>query len=462
MTTNLPSTPILPDKQKLATDGSNWPNFKEVMVSMARGRGLEGYLFDTVILPAGFVANNLGHTLLNSMMPSPDKYTLRDGWVAAMLFQNIKDPRSHDLKGTDSAAVIWTTLAHKFNRSTELLVRLKMERLRTLNLKDPRYLMSHIDELIKRRAEVHDIGGSIPDPMMCTIILTSLPKEEFGTALISLQVHSVVAHLVQHLREWWDLVWKKRVEEDATGTPANALADGYNTRGCENCGVQGHDQRGCWAKGGGKEGHAPGWWKAPRGKEPSPELVAAHRQAKEARRGQNQHQFANMQSNAHPQQQHPTAAFTNPMTTYVLATAMDDGLSQRSADPPNASDQPFRMGYGRTNPTVLNGEVGCEKEAVAYSASSVSQYNNIIPTFLDSGASEHCIVERSRFVTYREVTGLEGQTAVKSGGQFRISGRGDIEMSIRLENGEDRRIRFPAIHTPDFRMNLISITMLDS
>ncbi|CAK5269033.1 unnamed protein product [Mycena citricolor] len=254
MTTNLPATPILPEEQKLTTDGANWATFKEVMISMARGRGVEGYLFGTVAEPAGFVANtgSLGFSPLNSTMPSPDEYSLRDGWVAAMLFQNIKDPRSHDLKGTDSAHLIWTTLVSKFNRSTELLVGMKMERLRSLELKDPRYLISHLDELVKRRAEVHDIGGSVPDALMCTIILSSLPKEEFGPLLITLQVHTVVAHLVQHLREWWDLVWKKQVEE--SGTSASTLAVAVGDSPCENCGVQGHNQRVCWAQGGGKEG----------------------------------------------------------------------------------------------------------------------------------------------------------------------------------------------------------------
>ncbi|CAK5283655.1 unnamed protein product [Mycena citricolor] len=450
MSANLPSIPLLNDDQKLASDGSNWATFKEVMVSMARGRGLDGYLFGTVLEPAGFVANNLGPSSLNATMPSPDEYTLRDGWVAALLFQNIKDPRAHDLKGTDQASMIWSTLVHKFNRSTELLVGLKMERLRTLTLKDPRYLMTHIDELVKRRAEVHDIGGTVPDPMMCTIILTSLPKEEFGTALIALQVHSVVAHLVQHLREWWDLVWKKRMEEEGNGATANALAVGVNATGCENCGVRGHDQRGCWARGGGKEGQAPGWWKPPRGKEPSPDLVNAHRNAKESRRFQSQ------------QAPSPTAAFTNPMTTYVLAAkTADDGTLLRTGDPPQASDTPFRTGRRRETVTVLNGEVRWEEEPVAYAALSVHESNNLIPTFLDSGASEHCVVKRSWFVTYQEVEGVEGQTAVKAGGRFQISGRGDVEMCVRLENGEDRRIRFSAIHTPDFGMNLISIPMLD-
>ncbi|CAK5264063.1 unnamed protein product [Mycena citricolor] len=281
MTTNLPATPLLPDEQKLATDGANWANFKEIMISMARGRGVDGYMFGTVLNPTAFVTSSAGYTPLNATTPSPDKYMLRDGWVAAMLYQNIKDPRSHDLKGSDLTNLIWTTLVSKFNRSTELL-----------------YLMSHIDELVKHRAEVHDIGGSILDPLMCTIILLSLPKEEFGTLLIALQIHKVVAHLVQHLREWWDLVWKKQVEEE--GASANALATVTNNSLCENC------------------------WKPPCGKEPALGLVQAHRQARENRRNHAQpyinHQIAAAQAPDSP----PTTAYASPMATYVLAAETHD------------------------------------------------------------------------------------------------------------------------------------------
>ncbi|CAK5275203.1 unnamed protein product [Mycena citricolor] len=461
MTTNLPATPLLPDEQKLATDGANWANFEEIMISMARGRGVDGYLFGTVLNPTAFVASSAGYTPLNATTPSPDEYMLRDGWVAAMLYQNIKDPRSHDLKGSDSANLIWTTLVSKFNRSTELLVGLKMERLHTLELKDPRYLMSHIDELVKRRAEVHDIGGSVPDPLMCTIILSSLPKEEFRTSLIALQIHKVVAHIVQHLREWWDLVWKKRVEEE--GASANALGAVTNDSLCENCGVSGHNQRACWARGGGKEGQAPGWWKPPRGKEPALGLVQAHRQARENRRNHAQpyvnHQIAAAQAPESP----PTTAYASPMATYVLAAEThDDGMSSGLGEPYRTSNKPFRMGRGRSHPTVLNGEFGQEGEPVVYATSAVQSKANQIPTFLDSGVSEHCIVDRAKFVTYHETAGVQGQTAVKSGGQFRIAGHGEAEIIVRLERGQVHRLRFHTLHTPDFRMNLLSITTLDA
>ncbi|CAK5280774.1 unnamed protein product [Mycena citricolor] len=327
MTSNLPSTPILPDDQKLAVDGMNWSTWKEAAISMARGRGLTGYLYGTINNPTGYVASLYG-TALNSDNPSPDEYLIRDGWVAAMLFQNMKDPRSHDITGSDTAHRMWTILLAKFNRSSELLIGMKVERLRELVLKDPRKLPAHIDKLVKRRTDVHEVGGTIPDPLMCTILLNSLPKEEFGTALISLQMYKVVADLVQHLRKWWDIVWKRRVEDEGVGTPlntTNAMTINVSASACSNCGVNGHSDKACWAKGGGKEGQAPGWWKAPRRMEPSPALVSSYQQARQARRGQANPfspptaNFASYGSQPIPPQINPSA-----MTTYVLAAEIDD------------------------------------------------------------------------------------------------------------------------------------------
>ncbi|CAK5269034.1 unnamed protein product [Mycena citricolor] len=166
-------------------------------------------------------------------------------------------------------------------------------------------------------------------------------------------------------------------------------------------------------------------------------------------------------ANAEGQLQNPTAAMSSPMATYVLAAqAPGNGTSQDSGDPGRPSNEPFRMGCGGTSPTVLNGESGRLCEPVVYAA--MSSRMNQIPTFLDSGASEHCFVDRSKFVTYEEVVGAEGQTAIKSGGRFQIAGHGDVEIIVETEGKERHRIRLHALHTPEFRMNLISITTLDS
>ena len=50
--------------------------------------------------------------------------------------------------------------------------------------------------------------------------------------------------------------------QDKHGKGRNGHNDGGATKGkCNNCGKKGHWVKDCWAKGGGKEGQAPKWWK---------------------------------------------------------------------------------------------------------------------------------------------------------------------------------------------------------
>ena len=50
--------------------------------------------------------------------------------------------------------------------------------------------------------------------------------------------------------------------QDKCGKGCNGRNDGGSTKGkCNNCGKKGHWVKDCWARGGGKEGQAPKWWK---------------------------------------------------------------------------------------------------------------------------------------------------------------------------------------------------------
>lgn len=84
-----------------------------------------------------------------------------------------------------------------------------------------------------------------------------------------------------------------------------------------------------------------------------------------------------------------------------------------------------------------------------------------IPTYLDSGASDNCVANRNRFLTYRDVN-VEGSTALKSGGSFQVAGWGLAEFEVRLADGSEHKIHLELMHTPGFAMNLISLPTLDT
>ncbi|KAJ7021894.1 hypothetical protein C8F04DRAFT_972140, partial [Mycena alexandri] len=122
---------ILPAEKQF--DGQNWASFHDVMISLARGKGYEGYLNGNIPRPtaaatsassaAGFATSiyNLsistagGPTALlaNASTPSQAEWDLRDGQMGAMVYQNVKDPKAHGLSPTATSHEMWVALTGK-------------------------------------------------------------------------------------------------------------------------------------------------------------------------------------------------------------------------------------------------------------------------------------------------------------------------------------------------------------
>ena len=84
-----------------------------------------------------------------------------------------------------------------------------------------------------------------------------------------------------------------------------------------------------------------------------------------------------------------------------------------------------------------------------------------MPTYADSAANKHCLVNRSDFSTYHTLSKPdEGQSANK-GGQFRIIGHGAVTKTIVSGSLRTTLTFKHAVHTPDLIVNLISISKLD-
>lgn len=84
-----------------------------------------------------------------------------------------------------------------------------------------------------------------------------------------------------------------------------------------------------------------------------------------------------------------------------------------------------------------------------------------LTSYADSGASEHCFVNRNDFTVYNPLaTNMTGTTA-QNGGVFQILGVGTVT-KITLVNGIRKEITLTdVLHTPDLSHNLISIGRLD-
>ena len=128
----------------------------------------------------------------------------------------------------------------------------------------------HIQKLRSLQKQLHALGDLIKDHNFCNVLLTSLPGSwsTFLTAInASLPTLSSDVLIARVLEEDWmhrsthgtDTVLRV---QDKRGKGHNRCNDGGTTKGkCNNCGKKGHWVKDCWAKGGGKEGQAPKWWK---------------------------------------------------------------------------------------------------------------------------------------------------------------------------------------------------------
>jgi hypothetical protein len=484
------SIPIFAADKQLS-DG-NWSAWEERIISSLRGRGLYGYPSGAILRPQN--PTSLHPTLANSTIPSTEEWDLRDAMASAIIYQNVVDPRAHALSASETSRKMWLKLVTKFHRKSEVLKGQAMDALRSLKLASGRDLPAHLDVLTKLRSDALDAGARCPDEEYISIILASLPAAEFSNAMIILGDKKFAHEIIAHLRAHWDLVYKASVTTSgvaqALATHAgNSVGGGRGVGNCSNCRVGPHHRDNCWARGGGKEGYGPAWYKAPAGLEPRQPLIDAANvvKANRARTANPGHSaapnaaftaavaaaaaaIAQAAAPAPAPAPAPTpfvptaaAAFISPMPIYSCATYDDnEGVSGLPPSPVTVVDAFSRFRHFGSDSALLNERVICTVATPHVPCPSifmagVTHDTPGIPTFLDSAATDTCVRNRKRFTSYREEI-IDGNTAV---GGFRVVGTGRARFDVRVEGGPPRTILLDAIHTPDFTMNLISLPRLD-
>ena len=80
-----------------------------------------------------------------------------------------------------------------------------------------------------------------------------------------------------------------------------------------------------------------------------------------------------------------------------------------------------------------------------------------IPTYADSGTTDHFFVDQEMFVEYQELPELiEGHAAPK-GASFRVIEKGTVKRICQTVQGSSELILKNALHALDLASNLISI-----
>ncbi|KAJ8090689.1 hypothetical protein PM082_018251 [Marasmius tenuissimus] len=278
MSGSLGNVPEFPSEYRLK-NASNYPRWRDLVVSKCRGKGLEGYLNGTIPLPTTPSQLLATSTPVNSSTPTLEEWQYREGHVSSIIYQNVENPSAHGLKPTMGAVVMSSKLKAKFERTSKMMQMAARKKLEAEKLEDGGNLEDHLDTLTALRQNADDVGCEVSDEDMISITLNSLPDSH--ALLMQNLMGKNDLDEVQHLiREYWGYSTKSQPKSSSNDPSAFAapICEHCGNRRknnrprnqiiCDNCDVPGHTRANCWAAGGGKEGKAPSWWEAPKGKEP--------------------------------------------------------------------------------------------------------------------------------------------------------------------------------------------------
>jgi len=83
-----------------------------------------------------------------------------------------------------------------------------------------------------------------------------------------------------------------------------------------------------------------------------------------------------------------------------------------------------------------------------------------VPTLIDSGASDHCFVDKASFINlellHRPITRL----AAGKESTFKVIGKGKAKIHTMINNTRESITFENALYTPELRSNLISVSKL--
>ncbi|GAV99168.1 retrotransposon Ty1-copia subclass [Lentinula edodes] len=483
--TNMPNVQRFPTGIALEGEDNWWPYKREVSLAV-ESKGLQGYLHGTIAKPSdakpavtvtspeGTTTTPTVTTPPYSQTPSPEEWYARDRYVVSTIVSNIIDPTGLGVDYTEAASEIWQELVKQFEQKSEELLLFHDSNLRAHRYAYPEETMEEHKRTMRnllRRAT--NAGAVITDGQFRVIVLASLPKD--WDADIRHLPGRTSSEAFIHLQGIWLQREKRRGEEEREEKKVKALlamhvasvqAPDKNRPTCTNpnCRKVGHTIQKCWAKGGGAEGKGPNGWRFNKNNEPN--------------RNQNP-------GNAVAATASTSTSTETPLETYVLSAEVTRDSASTSSSctpcqgthpadrPPDSNDHTFLRGWEHQGADEAIGSEDVHKHYLVPSplVCTARRSNALLyaptkttyaRTFIDSGATEHCWVNRSDFVEYSSVQGQSGTSALAGdAGKFKIHGMGTVEFITRV--GEViRRIRLTNVkHTPEFGHNLISLSSLD-
>ncbi|KIK57620.1 hypothetical protein GYMLUDRAFT_246963 [Collybiopsis luxurians FD-317 M1] len=178
---------------------SNWAAFCDHLKSVAHSTGLLGYLNSSIQAPIaptpiiGAAAPAVVAlpvptvpTPINSHSPSGEEWELRDGHLASIIYQNIKDPRSIGVMEDMSSNAMWRKLTGKYKTNSAAAQALAKEHIQQFKYTLGTPFEDYFKQLKVLCKAANNVGCSAQDEDLHTRFLTSLSTDY----LWILQTHS--------------------------------------------------------------------------------------------------------------------------------------------------------------------------------------------------------------------------------------------------------------------------------
>jgi hypothetical protein len=496
------SPPLLPDDEKF--DGTNYLEWRDTILMACRLRGARGYLTGTISQPespgsspsttsptpttpaadaaaaaaaaATTTTTTMTETPWTSTTPTWEEWDTRDAWCHIAIRQNVKNPTGLGLKTDGSAAEAWKSLKDRYQTSTDLARVYAQRELRSARLNDGDDFPMHLADLHTKHKRANAVGAKIDDADFREIILASLPPS-WDNIISTLHTSPSSIDTIIRLEQHWSRV-NRTGRVSAPGTSAIALKASmklanYQKKVCANpiCGRKGHTIEECYWKGGGKEGQFPPGFGQRGGATGSAAKAAANSSTP------------------------PIANAAVVETAYALAAVIEgseepgetvkDETVDTDDEIPELIDERtlviqsimrsiVPMGpiqHGIIEPTVnetqkseytvtaIPEKPDWDGGTVAMSTGSTDILDTL--TYADSGASNHCFVNKSDFSSYEPFTEHQEGQAASRGARFKIHGKGTVIKRYKSGNLRTSLTLTNCLHTPDFAANLISISRFD-
>ena len=165
-----PANFVLPMEEKF--NGSNWAEWKELITSVAKSRGVMGYLEGTIprplspspsANPSAIPIPTTPTVYWGLKKPSQDEWEQHNTYTQGLIALNVKNPVGHGVNLIGTAADSWKSLTDTQDRVTDIGRLAAGNHLRSICYTEGNDLDTHFCALWKAWKRYNDQGGRMDD-----------------------------------------------------------------------------------------------------------------------------------------------------------------------------------------------------------------------------------------------------------------------------------------------------------